>query len=152
MTTDSMAGREDRVAVLAEPQQLIGRSMPNRDGAALVTGKAKYTCDMVLPDMAIGKLVHSPYAHARIVSVDTSLALALDGVIAVITPDDVAHLPRVSTGPVVDMPLLAQGKVRYAGEPVAAVIAETKTSPNGPSSSCKSSTTSCPPSSTRRTR
>jgi aerobic carbon-monoxide dehydrogenase large subunit len=105
---------------------LIGTSVPNRDGVALVTGKAKYTCDLVLPDMAIGKLVHSSCAHGRIVNVDASQALALDGVLAVITPNDVAHLPRVSTGPVVDMPLLAQGKVRYAGEAVAAVIAETE--------------------------
>src|SRR5215831_11520796 len=103
---------------------LIGTSVPNRDGVALVTGKAKYTCDLVLPDMAIGKIVHSSCAHGRIVSVDASQALALEGVLAVITPEDVAHLPRVSTGPVVDMPLLAQGKVRYAGEAVAAVIAE----------------------------
>lgn len=105
---------------------LIGTSVPNRDGVALVTGKAKYTCDLVLPDMAIGKIVHSSCAHGRIVSVDASQALALEGVLAVITPEDVAHLPRVSTGPVVDMPLLAQGKVRYAGEAVAAVIAETE--------------------------
>ena len=103
--------------------QLIGRSVPNRDGAALVTGKAKYTCDLVLPGMLIGKLVHSPLAHARIGRVETAEALALDGVVSVITPEDVADLPLVSTGPVVDMPLLARGKVRYAGEPVAAVIA-----------------------------
>jgi aerobic carbon-monoxide dehydrogenase large subunit len=121
-TSEQNAGRDTPSGSTA----LIGTSVPNRDGVALVTGKAVYTCDLVLPDMAIGKIVHSPFAHARIISVDASQALALDGVLAVISPEDVAHLPRVSTGPVVDMPLLAQGKVRYAGEAVAAVIAETE--------------------------
>lgn len=103
--------------------RLIGSSVPNRDGVALVTGKAKYTCDLAMPNMLIGKLVHSPVAHARIGLIDTAEALAMDGVVTVITPADVAGLPLVSTGPILDMPLLAQGKVRYAGEPVAAVIA-----------------------------
>jgi aerobic carbon-monoxide dehydrogenase large subunit len=120
---DTVGSRSDAAN---EPRGMIGRSIPNRDGVALVTGKAKYTCDLVLPDMAFGKIVRSQYAHARIVSVDTSAALALDGVLAVITPDDFASVPRVSNGPVIDMPLLAQGKVRYSGEPVAGVIAETE--------------------------
>jgi aerobic carbon-monoxide dehydrogenase large subunit len=102
---------------------LIGRSVPNRDGVALVTGKAKYTCDLALPRMAVGALVHSTVAHGQIIEVDAADALAIDGVLTVITPGDVADLPRVSTGPILDMPLLAQGKVRYVGEPVAAVIA-----------------------------
>ena len=108
------------------PGGLIGTAVPNRDGVALVTGKARFTCDLFLPGMAFGKIVHATVAHARIVSVDASEALALDGVLDVITPDDMRDLPLVSTGPVLDMPLIARDKVRYCGEPVAAVIAVTE--------------------------
>jgi carbon-monoxide dehydrogenase large subunit len=106
--------------------RLLGRSIPNVDGVALVTGQAKYTVDLAPPMLAHGRIVRSPLAHAAIVSVDASEALALDGVLDVIVPDDVAGLPLVSTGPIADMPLLARHKVRYAGEPVAAVIAESE--------------------------
>jgi carbon-monoxide dehydrogenase large subunit len=105
---------------------LLGRSIPNVDGVALVTGQARYTGDLRPPLLAHGRIVRSPYAHARIRSVDASAALALEGVLDVIVPDDVAHLPLVSTGPIADMPLLARGKVRYTGEPVAAVIASSE--------------------------
>ena len=117
-------------AVQPDQSGLIGRSVPNRDGAALVTGKAKYTCDLTLPGMAIGRLVHATVAHARIASVDTAEALAIDGVLDVITPEDVRDLPLVTTGPILDMPLLARDKVRYAGEPVAAVIATSEEAAN----------------------
>jgi carbon-monoxide dehydrogenase large subunit len=105
--------------------RLLGRSVANVDGVALVTGQAAYTVDLTLPGMAHGRIVRSPYAHARILAVDASAALALPGVLDVIVPADIAGLPNVSTGPILDMPLLAKGKTRYAGEPVAAVIAET---------------------------
>ena len=117
-------------AVQPDQSGLIGRSVPNRDGAALVTGKAKYTCDLTLPGMAIGRLVHATVAHARIAAMDTAEALAIDGVLDVITPEDVRDLPLVTTGPILDMPLLARDKVRYAGEPVAAVIATTEEAAN----------------------
>jgi carbon-monoxide dehydrogenase large subunit len=110
----------------AEVGPLLGRSIPNVDGVALVTGQARYTGDLRLPLLAHGRIVRSPYAHAEIVSVDPSAALELEGVLDVIVPDDVADLPLVTTGPITDMPLLARGKVRYAGEPVAAVIAESE--------------------------
>lgn len=106
--------------------RLLGTSVPNVDGTAIVTGAATYTVDIALPRMAHGRMVRSPHAHARIVSVDPSAALAMPGVLTVIVPDDVAALPLVSTGPILDMPLLAQGKVRYAGEPVAAVVADSE--------------------------
>jgi carbon-monoxide dehydrogenase large subunit len=105
---------------------LLGRSIPNVDGVALVTGQARYTGDLRPPLLAHGRIVRSPYAHAHVRSVDASAALALEGVLDVIVPDDVAALPLQSTGPIADMPLLARGKVRYAGEPVAAVIAESE--------------------------
>jgi aerobic carbon-monoxide dehydrogenase large subunit len=106
-----------------DADRLLGRSLPNEDGFAIVTGGAKYTGDIDLPRMVHGRMVRSPYAHARVLGVDATAALALPGVVDVIVPADVAGLPLVSTGPVFDMPLLAQDKVRYSGEPVAAVIA-----------------------------
>lgn len=111
---------------MAADGPLLGRSIPNVDGVALVTGQAAYTGDLRPPLLAHGRIVRSPYAHATVRSVDASAALALAGVLDVIVPDDVADLPLVSTGPLADMPLLARGKVRYAGEPVAAVIAESE--------------------------
>lgn len=105
---------------------LLGTSLPNEDGPALVTGRAKFTTDIVLPGMVHIKLVRSAMAHARLLSVDADEARALAGVVDVILPSDIAGLPNVSTGPIRDMPLLAQGKVRYSGEPIAAVIAESE--------------------------
>ena len=110
----------------ARPEGLIGRSVPNLDGIALVTGKARFTCDLVLPGMVYGRLVHSTVAHGRILRVDATAALAVAGVLTVITPEDTADLPLVTSGPFADMPLLARGKTRYVGEPVAAVVATTQ--------------------------
>ncbi len=83
-----------------------------------VTGRAKYTSDISLPGMAWGKTLGSPFAHARIIQIDTKDAAALPGVLAVITADDF----NAYAGEVVnDQPALASGKVRHQGEPVAAV-------------------------------
>jgi carbon-monoxide dehydrogenase large subunit len=108
-----------------EGQHLIGRALPNEDGRAIVTGDAKYTADIELSGLIYGSIVRSPYAHALIQAVDAEGARAEPGVLDVIVPSDpdVAGLPLVSTGPVLDMPLLARDKVRYSGEPIAAVIA-----------------------------
>ena len=76
--------------------------------------------------MLHGKLVRSPLAHARITSIDVSRASEVEGVALIVMPDDIANLPRVSMGPIEDMPLLASGKVRYAGEPIVAVVAESE--------------------------
>ena len=66
----------------------VGRSIPRRDGAAKVTGRAQYTDDIVLPRMVYGKILRSPYAHAKIKKIDYSKALELDGVLAVATGED----------------------------------------------------------------
>ncbi len=107
-------------------KDLIGTSVLNVDGPAIVTGKAKYTVDLDLPGMVHGKIVRSTQAHARLASVDVSGALAVEGVLLALTPDDVAGMPKVSTGLILDMPLLAVDKVRYVGEPIACVFAETE--------------------------
>lgn len=89
-----------------------------------VTGRAEYMTDVTIPGMLHGFVVRSPAVHARIVSIDTSAACAMDGVIDVLLGADVAHFGR--WGLVLkDRPILALDRVRYVGEPVAVVIAET---------------------------
>ena len=91
---------------------------------AKVTGSAVYTSDMTVEHMAWAKLFRSPYAHARIVSVEASKARKQPGVVEVLTGGDLQGLNPYYGHAVKDHPLLAIGKVRFAGEPVAAVIAE----------------------------
>jgi 4-hydroxybenzoyl-CoA reductase subunit alpha len=102
---------------------VVGRPLPKIDAWGKVTGETRYADDLVLPRMAFGKLLRSPHAHARIVSIDTARARALPGVYAVITGHD---LPRVKFGilPVSqDEEALCTEKVRMVGDPVAAVAA-----------------------------
>src|SRR5437762_10110620 len=67
---------------------IVGNSVHRVDGVDKVTGKAKYTGDLVIPEVAEGKFLRSPYAHARIRSIDTREAEAMAGVIAVLTSKD----------------------------------------------------------------
>jgi len=105
---------------------IIGKPTTNVDGAAKVTGEAVYTFDMTLPNMLYGKLLRSPYPHARIISIDTSEAEKLPGVKAVITGKDT---PGGKYGlwrrfrELCDQEVLATTKVRFIGDPVAAVAA-----------------------------
>src|SRR2546426_3593555 len=102
---------------------VVNHSVPRRDGVAKVTGKATYVSDLKLTGMAYAKVLRSPYAHARIVSIDTSRAASRPGVFSVITGNDLEGLNPYYGHAVKDHPLLAIEKVRYAGEPVAAVVA-----------------------------
>ena len=102
---------------------VVNHSVPRRDGRAKVTGKAMYVSDLKLTGMAYAKVLRSPYAHARIVSIDTSRAASQPGVYCVITGNDLEGLNPYYGHAVKDHPLLAIEKVRYAGEPVAAVVA-----------------------------
>jgi len=102
--------------------KVIGQSAPKLEARAKLTGTALYVEDMFRPRMLHGALLGSPLPHARIVSIDTRAARALPGVRAVLTAAD---LPAVLIGHTFrDEPILARGKVRYAGEPIAAVAAE----------------------------
>ncbi|MFO0817889.1 MAG: xanthine dehydrogenase family protein molybdopterin-binding subunit [Pirellulales bacterium] len=123
-TQDAYLGQRD--------YQVIGKRPVRHDGADKVTGKAIYTADVQLPNMAHGKIVRSPHAHARIKSIDVSEALAVPGVLAVVTHDDfpdlkdkfavmgeagqlnLAHLAAN---------LLAKDKTLYKGHAIAAVAA-----------------------------
>ncbi len=98
---------------------------PRRDAWEKVTGRARYAVDMALPNMAHAAVVRSERAHARIVGIDLAEAEAAPGVIAVVTADDLGHLGRRFGHIVPDHSVLAEGKVRYYGEPVAVVVAET---------------------------
>ncbi len=107
---------------LAHTYQVIGHAEPRSDGDDKVTGKAIYTVDVELPGMAHGKILRSPYAHARLVRVDASKAEKLSGVFTVITRADQAGL-RMFGAAYKDQSIVAVDKVRYAGDPVAAVAA-----------------------------
>ena len=100
----------------------IGSPTPRVEGVEKITGTARYATDQSLPGMLHGRLLHSPRAHARIVRIDASAARALPGVHAVITGEDVGD--RLYGRRIKDMPVLARGRVRYSGERLAAVAAE----------------------------
>jgi CO/xanthine dehydrogenase Mo-binding subunit len=102
--------------------KVVGRAVPRLDATAKVTGRAQYTIDLAIPGMVAGRLLRSPYPHAQIQRIDTSAARAVPGVLAVLTSNDVQALERTGER-FVDQPLLARGRVRYEGEPVAAVAA-----------------------------
>ena len=102
--------------------KVIGHAEARKDGAEKVTGKALYTVDINLPGMAHGKILRSPYAHARLTRVDASKAEGLAGVYAVVTREDQKNL-RMFGAAYKDQTVVAVDKVRYAGDPVAAVAA-----------------------------
>ncbi|HUK58736.1 MAG TPA: xanthine dehydrogenase family protein molybdopterin-binding subunit [Stellaceae bacterium] len=108
------------------PRGQVGRSLPRLEGREKVTGQAEYIHHLQLPGMLWGKIFRSSRPHARIVRVDTRAAAALAGVHRVVTIDDVKKIiPNPYYGPAFhDQPILADGKVRFAGEPVAVVLAE----------------------------
>src|SRR6266849_980136 len=103
----------------------IGRSLSRVEGRDKVTGRVEYVHTMRLPGMLVAKLFRSTVAHGRIKSIDTRAAKKMPGVLHVVTIDDVRKLiPDPYYGPAFhDQPILADRKVRFIGEPVAAVIA-----------------------------
>ncbi len=101
----------------------VGASPLRPDGRLKVTGRFAYSSDLWHEDMCWGVTLRSPHPHARLVAIDTSAALATPGVYAVLTADDVPG--RNATGlEHLDTPALAEGVVRYEGEPVALVAAD----------------------------
>jgi CO/xanthine dehydrogenase Mo-binding subunit len=103
---------------------VVNHSVPRGDGIAKVTGSAIYTCDMVVEHMAWAKVLRSPFARARILSIDISAAKNQPGVVDVLMGDMLKGLHPYYGHGVKDHPLIAIGQVRFVGEPVAAVIAE----------------------------
>ncbi len=115
----------------------IGQSVKRREDARFLKGAGKYTDDIKLPKMTHSAFVRSPYAHAKILSVDISTAKNADGVVAIFTGSDGCNAFGIPTGWQVDFkngdtmrepkhPLLAIDKIKHVGEAVAIVIAETQ--------------------------
>ncbi|HSU04744.1 MAG TPA: xanthine dehydrogenase family protein molybdopterin-binding subunit [Acetobacteraceae bacterium] len=113
------------------------KSLHRREDARLLTGRGRFTGDAHPPGLLHVVLVRSPHAHADVTSIDTAAARDLRGVIAVVTAADLANVapipggigfprPDGSPAPKTDRAILAQDRVRFVGEPVAAVIAETR--------------------------
>jgi CO/xanthine dehydrogenase Mo-binding subunit len=107
------------------PAGQVGRSLARVEGRAKVTGRAEYVHNLRLPGMLHGKIFRSVKPHARIKKLDIAAAEAHPGVVRVITIDDIRKLVAIPYyGPAFhDQPILADGKVRHAGEPVAVVLA-----------------------------
>lgn len=117
-------------------QGFIGQSVKRREDARFLTGRGRYTDDIVLPNQAYGVFVRSPHAHARILRLDTAAAAAAPGTLGIFTGEDfkaVGGLPcgwlihNLDGSPMKEPkhPVLADGKVRYVGDRVALVVAET---------------------------
>ncbi|MCC7425513.1 MAG: xanthine dehydrogenase family protein molybdopterin-binding subunit [Alphaproteobacteria bacterium] len=125
----------------------IGVARPRIEDERLLRGRGRYVGDIALPGMLRAFVLRSPYAHAEMVSIDTSAARALPGVLAVLTGAELAadgiggipwevRPPQKKPPPILPpegdpavappQPALAQGRVRYVGEPVALIVAETE--------------------------
>ncbi|WP_031174763.1 MULTISPECIES: xanthine dehydrogenase subunit D [Streptomyces] len=108
----------------ADAEGGVGDSPLRPDGTLKVTGEFAYSSDMWHEDMLWGCTLRSPYAHAEIVSIDTSEALEQAGVYAVLTYDDLPAEVKKYGLEIRDTPALAHGRVRHHGEPVALVAAD----------------------------
>jgi len=116
----------------AEAPRWVGRSLTRKEEPRLVRGQGKFIDDFKLPGMVYMKLVRSPYGHARVGRINVEAAEAHPGVLCTLTGAEVAKLvqPFIEIGPepggkIVDLPM-ASDVARYQGEPVAAVIAESR--------------------------
>ncbi|GGE12012.1 carbon monoxide dehydrogenase [Polymorphobacter glacialis] len=109
-----------------------GQSVKRVEDARLLTGKGAFTDDLQRPGMLYAVTLRSPYGHAEITSIDTAAALALPGVVAVYTHEDIAEYGPVPcmvplSGDIkTDRPMLAKDRVRFVGDGVAFVIGETR--------------------------
>ncbi len=107
---------------MKKKNDFVGTSPPRVDGYEKVTGQARFVADLNLGRVMQARVVRSDQAHARILSIDTSQALKVPGVRAVVTGQDV---PRRIGHAIADQFPIAREKVRYWGEPVAVVVAST---------------------------
>jgi CO/xanthine dehydrogenase Mo-binding subunit len=104
----------------------IGESVPMVDARERVTGTIEYALNVELPGMLVGRVLRSPHPHARVLRVDTARAERLPGVVAVLTRNELVDQQAIFPyfGPVIrDQPVVAIDKVRFVGDPVAAVAA-----------------------------
>ncbi len=115
-----------RESAVGPRESAVGQSVERADGRLKLAGQAEFTGDIRLPGMLYGAVLHSPVAHARISSVDTSAAEKLGGVAAILTGEDLSDLDPYYGHALRDRPIVALGKVRFTGEPVAVVAAESQ--------------------------
>jgi len=117
-------------------QGFVGQSVERREDTRFLTGRGQYTDDITLPGQTHGVFLRSPHAHARIKSIDTSAAAKAPGVVAVFTGEPFKGVGGLPCGWLINSldgtpmkepkhPVLADGKVRYVGDRVALVVAET---------------------------
>lgn len=116
--------------------KFIGKSVKRIEDKRFITGKGRYTDDINLPGMTYAYILRSPYAHARIKSIDTSAAAAMAGVVTIMTGDEVGHygVPcgwqvNFKNGDIMKEPphpLLVKDKARHVGDAVAMVVAESR--------------------------
>ena len=111
---------------MTQEYSVVGKRLPRLDGPAKATGQAPFTGDLTLPRLLQGKILRSPFPHARILNIDTSRAVSLPGVKAVVTGQDTLgrkyNVLRFKESFADEYPL-AMDKVRFMGDPVAAVAA-----------------------------
>src|SRR3972149_7151109 len=105
---------------------ILGKPTPRDEGAPKARGEVQFSVDVMLPGMLYGAMLVSPHAHAKILNIDTSKAQRLHGVKAVITAGDLpdrVKLPLMGPPLAGDQYAIARDRVRYIGEPLAALAA-----------------------------
>jgi selenium-dependent xanthine dehydrogenase len=117
--------REPRRERRELPTSIVGREVPRPDARAKVTGSATFAADLYFENMLFAKVLRSEFPHAKLLSVDTEKAKALAGVAAVITADDVPGERNHGLARL-DWPVLAYDKVRYTGDAIAVVAADSE--------------------------
>src|SRR5437870_11273061 len=129
----SQASPDRKEEIFVSPESAekswVGKALPRKEENRLLRGRGKFADDIKLRDMLYLRFIRSPYAHANILSIDVSAAEAVPGVICTLTGAEIVPLtqPFIEIGPdpfarIKDYPL-AVSKVRYQGEPVAAIVA-----------------------------
>ena len=116
---------------MALERKVVGKNVRKVDGLSLACGRPKFTLDMDVPGALVGRILRSPHAHAEIVRIDTSEAEALPGVVCILHHGNVKRIPYTSAGQGWPEPspydnFLFDRKVRFVGDRVAAVAAETE--------------------------
>jgi|TARA_B100000959_G_scaffold283483_1_gene352506 CO/xanthine dehydrogenase Mo-binding subunit len=104
---------------------VLGSSVGRLDTPPKMSGRAEFTGDIEVPGMVHGSVLRSPYAHALIRTIDSSVAENMPGVVAVLTREDLMDIDPYYGHAIRDRPIVAFEKVRFVGEPIAAVAAET---------------------------
>lgn len=119
--TDTKKKTDNEFIVQVKQDSVLGQSVIRKDAVAKATGRAQYIDDIYRPNMLYGKILYSDRPHAKIIKIDTSQALALPGVMRVVTSEDTPN--QLYGLYIFDRLIFARGKVRHVGEPVAAVAA-----------------------------